>query len=60
MSYLEKNLLTIFGLIFTLYPNLALALSPQGAVILFVLILLGDYLISTSNCHSNDDSNNQI
>lgn len=56
MSYLENNLLNIFGLIFTLYPNLAL--SPQGAVIIFVLILLGDYLISTSNCNSNDDSNN--
>lgn len=56
MSYLEKNYLNIFGLLISLNPDLAL--STQSVVIIFVLIVLSDYLISTSNCHSTDDNTN--
>ncbi len=56
MSYLEKNYFEIFGLIISLSPYIAFA--PLSAVIIFVLIVLGHYLISTSNGNSNGDSNN--
>lgn len=56
MSYLEENYYNVFGLFIALIPYISLA--PLSTVIIFVLIVLGHYLISTSNGNSNGDSNN--